>query len=220
MGLELLDVVLEVEKQFGISLHDRDVSNCRTIGDLYRAVLAKVGKWKGDISPFQQGFGLLRGYLTEQFQIPQEKICPETKFITLFSPFQRRSVCKRMAGDLKIRLLPLQRPRWVKGIIALLWAAVTGYMVFNFPDYLLTLTLNIPCSAVWLFLLLWMTVPLMIKPPKGLQTIDQIVRFMVPNPEDIQGTETDIWEKFRTICSERLGISKEKIVPEMDLCTI
>lgn len=43
MGLDTVEIILRTEEVFGISLPDNDCAQVRTVGDLYRLVLDKVG---------------------------------------------------------------------------------------------------------------------------------------------------------------------------------
>ncbi|GAA3749498.1 acyl carrier protein [Terriglobus aquaticus] len=43
MGLDTIEIILRTEEVFGISLPDSDCAQVRTVGDLYRLVLDKLG---------------------------------------------------------------------------------------------------------------------------------------------------------------------------------
>ena len=78
-----LDLIEDIEKSFQIKLQDEEVEQWRTVGDIYRCLLAKIEASKEHQTKCagQMAFYVVREILNEL--VPAAKITPETNFADL-----------------------------------------------------------------------------------------------------------------------------------------
>ncbi len=83
MGLDILELILNVEDEFDVEIRERDYEACNTVGSLYALVVARRGLTApgfGRQCPSQQRFLELRRELAERFGVSREQIRPSTPF--------------------------------------------------------------------------------------------------------------------------------------------
>ena len=79
MGLELVEIVMELEDEFGIVLSDADVSEADTVGKTVDLVHARLRHSAEDTCPSQQGFYVVRQHLITQLGISRSAVRPYSK---------------------------------------------------------------------------------------------------------------------------------------------
>jgi acyl carrier protein len=130
MGLDSVELVMEVEEAFGIRIPDADAEWIRTVGELYRYVLAELDRpvltTPGCLSA--AAFYRLRRQLMGRFRVERRRIRPASPLDDLVPATDRRVEWQRLGECLGWRLPELQRPGWVwfafLGLF-ILWAAAT-----------------------------------------------------------------------------------------------
>ena len=82
MGLDIVEMVIEVETSFGITISDQDASQLRTVGDLYQYVAASV-------VPADESAKSCEGALWERYldvlereiRVARSELRPEARFV-------------------------------------------------------------------------------------------------------------------------------------------
>ena len=89
MGLDSVELIIEVEEKFQIQIPDIEAENINTVGDLHQCILTKVERNELNRCSTQKIFYQLRRELSENHDIPFEKIKPD--LIVAVSHYQFRS---------------------------------------------------------------------------------------------------------------------------------
>lgn len=73
MGLESVELVMEIEERFGISMSDADAALISTVGDLQRFIVAACEETEQQVTP-DEAWTWLRDFLEHRYRIPRDKI--------------------------------------------------------------------------------------------------------------------------------------------------
>jgi acyl carrier protein len=209
MGLDLVELVLEVEKSFALKISDPDAATVRTVGDLIRFVRFRVGNPSRTACPTSQTFYRFRRELMDALPLARRQIRPDGDLEVLVPGNERRRVWTqlRWAG---LELPPLGISAWVAWIaliiilvppVALAWWYHTGIL----------LALGIPLGYLaWVI-----TRPLAIH-PYPYRSIREAILYLTPTPsQDAESqaslTDNEIADKVRLIISACLGVPIEQV---------
>ena len=110
MGLELVELVIEVEETFGIIVSDDTAANIRTVGQLHDYILDRRRQTQQHGCPIGHVFRDIRRVLTETTSVPRQAIRPSTELKTILPPQTRRRVWKRLQQEVPGRLRGLRLP--------------------------------------------------------------------------------------------------------------
>ncbi len=118
MGLELVEVILRTEREFGIYIPDDTVEKLETVGDLYEYVVAFRAEAKG--RPAEVSLAKIREVVSSTTSAELDSIHASTRLDSLLPCDIRRSVWKRLNQVVPAHI-PSLRLKWCLGpIIALL----------------------------------------------------------------------------------------------------
>lgn len=148
MGLDTVELLMDVEKTFGISIPDTEAEKIITVGDFYEAVWRHIGAKHSDQCKSQYLFYKLRTALHNSYTIPIQKIKPAAAPETLFPKENRRRIYKDFSYQLNLELpsLVLSKP-WLQILNGFGWLSIAGALavaiiLYNFKD-----------AGGWIFLL-------------------------------------------------------------------
>jgi len=222
MGLDSVELLLEVEETFDISIPDEEVCQISTVGELHKSILEKM-RTKGSLTGCgtQKSFYKLRRTLTNCFADDRCKIRTHTPTEEIFPLTNRKKLWKQFRQNIDLRIPDLQRPSWlicVLGVplICLLvvlllklcvligwqWGIASTFLVFILLLYLLTIA----------------TRPLAVVFPSDSTTLGKLARSLLRMnfAKITQGEHTDseAWNILCSIIAEQIGVKPEVIKPE------
>jgi acyl carrier protein len=215
MGLDAVELVMEVEDRFEISIRDEEASEIRTVDDLVALVEARIAVTRAKICPTLDAFLGLRSDVREVFTSQSLRIRPSQTVASVLTPRKRIKLWKLLHKRLGRALLPLQRP-------ALLFYAILVFVLaiaiapLSFDAGVLPLSLFV--APILLVLLLLLTMPFRVVPPVQLATFGQLARQIASTKAALapQLTAHDsqwVFETVRDIIIRQLGVSREAVVP-------
>ncbi len=115
MGLDLVELTMEVAETFGIAIPDADAAGILTVGELHRYVVEKLRAGEATLTmsgcPSRAAFYRLRRALVEGLGADRRGIRPETPMGSLVAPRGRRASWDRLEQALGVRLPRLVRPK-------------------------------------------------------------------------------------------------------------
>lgn len=230
MGLDTVELVMEIEEEFGVSLPDSEASQIETVGQVWRFLLNKTTGWQmsGVCLSAATFYTLRRG--TQCLGI-QQKLCPDTAIEEFLPKGDERHFWQRLAQATGLTLPPLRCPKWITALsyaaIAVAWSiwicCVWKILEAGLSDEHLAIgiavfsLLGFAASAIWRMTITRNHSRL---PPAGCQSIRHLVaQTMESNRYQLElryrgETERAVWEKLRTIVSEQLGVEPENINPD------
>jgi hypothetical protein len=221
MGLDLVELVLDVEQSFGISLDDDDVAQIVSVGQFYDLVVRKTSGIRSPNCPTAKAFYRLRQSLVSVPRIARSKIRPSTPMSALLPHWHRLRVWKRLEIDLGLKIPPLVNQAgtsiaWGLGIAVpasfLVTAVGTGDLLAAFAASLFSLLPAVLFGYIFGILFL---------PPvpypqhrtvgglaKGIVAYNYD-QFVAPPPATPENDEA--WNKLCQIIVNQLGVKRERL---------
>lgn len=81
MGLDSVELIMEVEDEFGIKIDNGEAGGIRTVGDMLRIVREKVGHREDSKVGDEALWDSLRAIIAEELRIPVEEMELESRFV-------------------------------------------------------------------------------------------------------------------------------------------
>jgi acyl carrier protein len=226
MGLDTVELVIEVEKAFDIAILDADAERIATVGQLYEFVLAKLPLQQTTRCPSAAGFYRFRRALIAQFGVDRQDVHPARLVAQLVPVGARRSSWQRLGERLEWRLPSLVRPAWmIRGLQLLVlswlaavisslgWAGAFSWGAFSSAIAVWFLSsILLSCAAFRL------TVPFATEFPRDCVTVREMVQSALGLNYDrikskSQGWDRqEVWECLRAIIVTQLGVAPEDVV--------
>ncbi len=151
MGMDVIELVMEVEDKFGIKIEDEEYELLPTVQDLHDLIVRKRRQISGKSRKANRvepttclslvAFVGLRRALVNLFDVPRNRVRPGTNLDDVF-PVELRlarwsELAGELAGELGMTLPMLARPRWLRLILnvgwipvaaSLFWLALFGFL--------------------------------------------------------------------------------------------
>jgi hypothetical protein len=128
MGLDIVEMVMDVEERFGISIPDSEAAGARTVGDLSDLVERFLaGMPQAAVSSMcltSMAFFRLRRGLVESCGVARKSIRPEARLEELISIEGRRSAWNTLANSLSFKL-PQAYRSWRCWLVGWIFVAAT-----------------------------------------------------------------------------------------------
>jgi len=209
MGLDAVELLMEVEETFGIELPDSEAEGFLTPGLLIEAILRKVQTTEQSGCLSRRAFYTLRRILMQEFHCQRKQVTPDTPLESLVPRPTRLASWARMKELLPTNRWPaLQRSRRVEAVLFVVF--VTGAAGFVFAGFSLM-------PALLLAIVPWglaraATIPLCTEFPNSCRTAGQLAHFLVAHapklfePAGRAWTRSEVAEAVRRITIEQLGL--------------
>jgi acyl carrier protein len=222
MGLDAVELVMEVEDRFNVKLADSECARVRTVADLAALVISRLPRPSG-FCPTARTFFELRSQMVNGAAVERRLVRPKARLEALFPSGLRRPW--RMLRKANPRL-----PRLVASSAvdtAMLWA--TALCVFSGVAVVAVIWATLGAGAgVIAFLLMALVSGFIIhassaigwRLPPGVETVGDVVRLIAPI-EVAHGSQGErllaqqqVLAEVRRITSQQLGLPLEKVQPE------
>ena len=235
MGLDSVELVLRIEDEFGVSISDDEASVFRTVGDVYRLLLAKLDASPSCLS--SRAFYNTRRAIVESLKLPRRSIRPSTSLDELIPEDTRIEKWGKIRLATPLRFPNLSHPkRWkvrfreislavvaVPAIAALLYFLSNGTMtgVMGFFGLSAVFALWLALSFALSGLLIRLTPRLAFDIPY--RTVgDLAMGVLAMNYSAFEGPVSagarpgreEIWTKLVDIFCDQLQIAPEEVVPD------
>jgi len=223
MGLDAVEIVMEVEESFGITIPEERAGNVRTVGDLYAIVLDLTKDINRDnsVCVTASTFRSLRRHLIP-YVSNARSIRPSRTIADSLPLRGRQRLWARLGHEMDLRMPPLQRPSWLALAAILLTVTAGGFCFVAFAvdnKSSLGIVLALLMSGLVGLVLAALTKPFQLFPAstfmdyRGLVT--QIVALNYGKLSERQNSwnATDIWDVLQLIIVEQLGVKKKAVTP-------
>ena len=223
MGLDTVELVIEVEESFGISIEDADAEQMRTAGDLHEYVLGKVASahtkigTESKVCVTSRAFYALRKAVMDLSLASRRDLRPGTDLSGVIPARSRRHCWRQLSEAMQLRLPDLERPEWlVKSALVVvfvtsLFVAVSlvhlGFMIAVF---------SVPLSlALMAVVAHHATAPLATVMPCT-SVADLTRNIATTNYARLLGAASavdgdEVWQTLRRIICDCLGVSPEEV---------
>ena len=215
MGLDSVELVLQVEDTFGISIPDEEAEHCLTVGGLYNIVIGKL-------RPAEEGclsnsaFYKLRKAMIDEFNYPRKEIRPNALLHDFFPKENRRNAWKSLQKRINLQLPGLHRPTLVHvGILtsSLLLGFLVGYSIGSFFISLITFFITL-IFGYFTTPSLATEIPLLCVTIGDTANSILKLNFNALQEEKSRWHKKEVWVVLKSIISDILGVDAKDIVPE------
>jgi acyl carrier protein len=228
MGLDTVELVLEIEEAFGVSIPDECAQEMRTVEDIYeflllRCPVAEQGSASRCLTA--AAFYRLRRGLCEVAALERRDVRPSTPVTSLLPRGSRRATWQRLGELLALKLPPLQRPAWLSQCLLygpLVAVAVSAFwLAIDRPGRLHD---GWPALAAWGVYLavegylgtrqfaVWL--------PRGTHTLGDLARDALARNAGafrdplLAWHHREIWHTLVRIISTQLGVDPARVTPQ------
>jgi len=222
VGLDLVELTIEVEQTFEIRISDEDAGGIITVGDLFEHIVAKsAGRQPACLSSFT--FYRLRRALVALNGISRNALRPHSELAPLLPKRVRQRDWRRLAEVTRLRLPELKRPRWLTTALAMfsfmiatqsLWL---GWSRFGFRAAAL---ITIGVWAAMAFAAYRLSTPWAVEFDSSNDTLGGLTTSVIARnyaaacANQYQGTLAEIWATLVALVSEQLGVGPERVTME------
>jgi hypothetical protein len=113
-GPDPVEMVMQVEEKFGLTIPDEEAEKIRTMGQLYDYVFARVARGQAQVCVTSAAFYRLRRALGEVCGVPRERVRTRARLEDLVPlPDRNRHWQELRARLSNLHLPPLRRPAWM-----------------------------------------------------------------------------------------------------------
>ncbi len=231
MGLDLVELILEVEESFEIKLPDDRASEIQTVGDLYQLILELHGtsvaaRETRKVCLSAATFREIRRGLHKELPIATGRLRPSDRLESILPRSFRGDLWITLDKSLDLRLPKLVRSRRVTLLLLVLtviFAAAGGAAAWEVVGFGWVAVASSACGLVAAAGVFWLTKPLAIHPRasfssfRGL-TEDVLARNFGELSRRFQASSpADVWNALKTIFVAQLGVTAERVKPEARL---
>ena len=221
MGLDAVELIIEIEEAFDISFDDSEAGYIVTVGQLFDTIIKKLflKSWKG--CPTARAFYRLRSSFIKVLGVNRKDVRPSTSTLALLPIWQRRKIWSRLERDLAMRLPPLNNQA---GVCLFLAAGITALATFILVGAIsrdIFVAAAASLSSLLPAVLIGYIVGVLFIPPtlltqyrsvgglaKGLVALNYD-KFVPPPPATPENDQ--IWDKLCDIISNQLSVKRENL---------
>ncbi len=222
MGLDLVELVLEVEETFSFSIRDEDAVNLDTVGKLYDYILSHrfQGREQGCLTNVV--FFKLRRALMSVLGVARSDVRVSSDLNAII-PNHRRQAWADLQNVIGLRLPTLMRPKWVTvTATALGGALVVAAGVFTTARMgFATAIFPILCVAGAIsYILCQATKPLVPLFRPAFVTAGGLTKEILQrnygaiSDECLRANAVEVWDILRNLIVEQLGVRPEDVTKE------
>ena len=221
MGLDIVELVMEIEEAFDVSIPDDRASRMMTVGDVYEFILEKTA----DASLTSNTCLTAATFYDSRRQIrlfggTHEEIRPRTAIGRVIPHVGRRAYWNTLSQEMELRFPRLERPSWLTLLNCILVAAVafSSFLIFAKPNLTFGLVVAGIAGTISAAVLLLLTRPFAIYPESTCTTVrDLVTKLVAMNYSKLSSkystrNPTDIWNTLQLIVCEQLGVEKSAVV--------
>lgn len=220
MGLDMIEIVMETEQRFNVSLDDAECTRIRTVADLAALVIAKLAV-SGDTCPTQRAFYELRRVLST-VGVDRERIRPRSVIDNL-APGLTRGTWKRLCGADR-RLAAFETDDWGDSGNALLWllAIVTiGAIVTPLIDGCAAVLVAAAAVGIGVGIHQMFANARCVRLQPAYATVADMARAIAPVAQaasagERRAREGEVLDEVRRITARCLGLPLERVLPRSD----
>lgn len=218
MGLDAVELVMDVEDHFGISIQNSEAERVRSVGDLVVFVQSRIDAAHAAACPTLSSFLQLRSCAREIANDNRLRIRTSTRVVDALTRSERQRLWNRLHDLLgtappSLRRPPVMRKVLVFLVIAAIISAIATAAAMDFAILPLTLAL----AAIITLVVHFLTVRFRVVPPDALTTFGAISKRIagvtVATKQLHLRSFDEILDELKPIVAETLGVDASEVVP-------
>lgn len=222
MGLDVVELVMEVEDHFNVRLPDSECARIRTVADLAALVIRRLPRDDGTC-PTSRSFFAIRTLMVTHAGLQRKDVRPKTRLNDLFPQGSRRVWNSLRTIDQRLPRLTVHRR--VDGILLVIAAlsvlacpiAAGLLLAWQGASGAAPTSLIVFAAGLWMFHSLY--VQFVRHFPEGLETVGDVARLItpIPMPNNSSGerliAQQRVLEEVRVLTAQQLGLPLESVQP-------
>ncbi len=222
MGMDGVEIVMEIEDHFGISIQDSEAGLIRTVEDLISLVEARIAAAHRAYCPTLSVFLALRKVTREVCGNESLRIRPRDNLVARLTSRERRALWSCLPELFGTLMNALRRPRWMRRLLlGISLALLLSAFLFAVAIDLRILPLTIAVAVCMLIGLHYLTVPFRSFPPVGLETFGEIAKRIAGTKVATKmvhlHTRDELFNEIRPLLMRVLCVDESLIVPSARL---
>ena len=218
MGLDAVEIVMDVEDHFGISIQNTEAEGVRTVGDLITLIQSRIETAHRSTCPTLASFLRLRSSVREIATDDTLRIRTGTRVVEVLTRSERQRLWRRLDDFLGSAPPGLRRPPALRKLLVCLVIATFFFAISAAASIdLAILPLTFAFAAVVTLVLHFATVPFRVYPPDTLTTFGAIARRIagvtVATKQLHLRSDDAILDELRPIVVDTLGVDGSEVVP-------
>jgi acyl carrier protein len=222
VGLDTVELVLEIEDAFSIKIPDDEANAMVTVGDVFDYIVAKTSvPTNSSVCLSAIAFYALRRAATTLGAT--NRLRPSDPILAILPDSHRPEYWAQLQDTSKLRLPPLRRANWLVtictlGVIAC--SAILGVFAYRSTDSPLAGFVSVVTAGIAVGLIAgWITRPFAIYPANNCTTLRGLaesalgLNFKALSDRYNGASKNDLWVALRSIIVEQLGVSPEEVMP-------
>lgn len=227
MGLDAVEIIMDVEEAFGIQVDDECVSRVRTVGDLYELIVQETLKRETSNSRASCSqclsaatFRLIRRGLQRNLHLEVARLRPGDRLEAFFPRVGRRQLWNTLQRSLDIKLPALVRSIGVVTALTLVTiasAVFVGLYTVRHTTHVFSIGSALAAAAAVGFILARLSRPLATHFDRTAETFRNFTYAVLARNCSVLSarfricTSTDIWDALREIIIEQLGVKPQRV---------
>jgi acyl carrier protein len=216
MGLDSVELIIEVEEHFGITISDAEAQGIVTVGDMLTLIDSRVASSRQSRCHTLVAFLQVRNFMRDFLQQPNRRMRPSNRIAAII-PWPRRREFWFSLHELYGTWLPplcLPQPLRLLNVLISVAALAVGASTALIDPAILPL--GILAAFAFIVLLQMLLSPLRIEPPTKLASLGGLsLRLVGLSAATKQiASSDDVLTDLQAIVSDALGVDRDKVVPE------
>lgn len=214
MGLDIVELVIDVEERFGTRIPDAHAERIRTAGDLYLYVLGRVQRFKDGSCRSATIFYRLRTALMNTLNVERRRVRPDVPVAELLGGRTPHSAWQQLQKQIEFNLPGLRYPKW---LLPISWTVLASVVIVAFAwSMVAACVLSLVALLPIVFLNRWAQSRARV--PTSCSTVGGLVGTIVTEmPRDAETEPAAVWDTVRQLISEITGIPRDSVTRESRL---
>ncbi|QDS95120.1 acyl carrier protein [Roseimaritima multifibrata] len=219
MGLDAVEIVMNVEDHFGITIQNTEAEHVRTVADLVTLIHGRIAVAHESYCPTLPAFLKLRTNVRDAIGDHTYRIRPRQRIVDRLTVTQRRQLWNRLSEMLGSPPRGLRRPRLLRQLLGISVVTLLGIaLIAAVAIDLRILPVTLVVAAFCIFLLHIVTVPFRTVPPAEWVTFGDITTKIVSVTSATKQlqlrTADDVLCELRPLIVDVLGVDIDEVVPD------
>lgn len=221
MGLDTVELIMDVEDAFGVKIPDADAAEMRTVGQLWEYLSERVEFDREGPCASAAAFYRLRRGLVAATNLEKSAFRPATRLDSLISNFDRRRVWREIRAHTSLELPELQLGpalRTVRLGVAIWLAALIVVNCISEFSALANALLGFAVFVATFIAVGWLLTPFKHSLEPAWNTVGGLGTYALGLNEeywkgDGRRSREAMWEKLRVLIATQLGVPYEEVTP-------
>jgi acyl carrier protein len=222
MGLDAVELVLEIEEAFSIKIPDEEAEKLLTVGEVFDYILANTAVAKEPAVCLTAATFYAIRKSAKKLGITG-RLHPRDSIWAILPSSERVSFWSQLQQATKLKLPSLRRPKWLVAVSTVV--VIISSIVFGIQLYGITHSPGLSMAIAWVsgvllgLLVRGLTCPFAICPPSHCRTLREFaevtmqLNFQTIRARYHEATKSDLWVTLRSIIVNQLDVSPREVQP-------